>query len=114
MKKTVEEMAAKNVQKVLDEGPGLRYSTNLWVGEVRGEGENEEFLVCGLGGMGVGSMWCGGEEHRKYPGYEQARAGLKWNMWHGCWTIWCEEHDRLERIEKNDPRVKGFVDAFKS
>lgn len=53
-----EEIGARqnsNVAEALEHGPGLRFSTRIWV--VAKDPEHEAVLLGGLGAMGVGQMW---------------------------------------------------------
>lgn len=53
--KTIDEKSAENLQDVLENGPGLRYSRNTWI--VAKDSKNGYVLKGGLGGLGVGQMW---------------------------------------------------------
>lgn len=61
----------ENIDNVLEEGPGLRYSMGIFI--IAKDTKNRQVLLGGLGGMGVGQMWFGlGEMHKEYPGFEKA------------------------------------------
>lgn len=54
----------RNVQRVLKDGPGLRYSTEVVV--LARDRTAGKVLLGGLGGMGVGEMW---RDERDFPRY---------------------------------------------
>lgn len=62
----------------------LQYGTPTWVGDIRGSGEDEEVLICGLGGMRVGSMWRKAtQEYRSTEEYRKCAGGMHWDFLRG-------------------------------
>lgn len=49
------EALANNVAEFMEDGPGLRITTRTWI--AARDDVNGYVLLCGLGGMGVGTMW---------------------------------------------------------
>lgn len=69
--KTVSELKIENLKALMKEGPGLRYSTNVWI--VARDLKNKMILLGGLGAFGIGEMWVSEElKHKDYPGYASA------------------------------------------
>lgn len=67
----VERAIANNIETVMREGPGLRYSQQTVV--LARDRVNGLVLLGGLGGMGVGRMWfMDGPQYVDYLGYADA------------------------------------------
>lgn len=59
-----------NVEVFLERGPGLDSRYQTWV--VARDRARGRALVGGLGGMGVGQMWCAEDGYQDNPGFEDA------------------------------------------
>ncbi len=54
--KSREQKEAENIADVLANGPGLRYTRNTWI--IAKSEDGKMVFRGGLGGMGIGEMWC--------------------------------------------------------
>lgn len=71
-KKTAEQAAAENREHFMERGPGLSYGYQIYI--VAKDTAKGKVLRGGLGGMGVGQMWCDLDLERdsQRPGWEEA------------------------------------------
>lgn len=67
--KVIQERASANAAEFFDEGPGLRRSTRSWV---LAKGDDDQVLLGGLGGFGMGTMWVtAGESNKRDATYAE-------------------------------------------
>ena len=65
------EKAEKNMETFLEHGPGLKYDYETWI--IYKSEDGEMVFTGGLGGMGVGQMWCpASKEDKKSKEYKDA------------------------------------------
>ena len=74
MNREAEETQAANLAHFMERGPGLSSGYTSFI--VKKDTKNQRVLLGGLGGMGVGQMPVPMEEnHKNYPGWEEAEDG---------------------------------------
>lgn len=69
--KIIAESANHNLAELIEQGPGLRYSTRTWV--LAKDSKRKRVLLGGLGCMGCGQMWFDDKDkYKEDPTYKDA------------------------------------------